>query len=118
MKKIYLAGKITGDLNYKEKFRRAEEELIRKRFIVLNPAFLPKGLEECEYMRICLPMLSVCDAIYLLEGWEESEGAVIEYLLAMKTGKEVIYGRKIRNEDKKHSSSTQKRFWGGIRTGR
>ncbi len=39
--------------------------------IVLNPAVLPDGLSQQQYMSICIPMLMCADAIYLLDGWEE-----------------------------------------------
>ena len=35
--KIYIAGKITGDPNYKAKFEAAAEEYKKKGYIVLNP---------------------------------------------------------------------------------
>lgn len=36
--KVYIAGKITGDSAYREKFRQTERELEAEGFIVLNPA--------------------------------------------------------------------------------
>lgn len=41
--KIYIAGKITGDLNYKKKFAKAEKELKALGFAVMNLAILPGG---------------------------------------------------------------------------
>jgi hypothetical protein len=46
--------------------------------VALNPAMLPAGLEHAEYMDICLAMIRSADTIYLLHGWEQSEGAQAE----------------------------------------
>jgi len=42
-------------------------------------AELPRDMTHEEYMKMSLCMLSLYDAIYLLEGWEESRGANREY---------------------------------------
>ncbi len=42
--KVYIAGKITGDSTYLEKFRKAQKALEGEGFIVLNPAELPEGM--------------------------------------------------------------------------
>lgn len=44
--KIYIAGKITGDENYREKFAKAQAELEKDGHIVLNPSVLPEGLTK------------------------------------------------------------------------
>lgn len=76
--KIFISGKITGDLGYREKFAQAEREIINKGHAVMNPAILPDGFSHAEYMKITLAMQSVCDATYMMPGWEESEGAKAE----------------------------------------
>ena len=92
--KIYISGKITGDSDYKGKFARAEEKLKAAGHVVMNPAILPDGFEYDEYMRICLVMLDVCDAIYLLTDWRQSGGARKEYNRAMWVGKNAIFEEK------------------------
>ena len=89
--KTYIAGPITGVEDYKEKFKEAEEYLKEEGCIVLNPSILPLGLTQEEYMRICIPMLNICDAIYMLVGWERSVGAKIEHSLAVQANKIIIY---------------------------
>ena len=64
--KVYIAGKITGNENYKAEFAEAEKKLRALGHIPLNPAVLPEGLEKADYMRICLAMLDSADAIGLL----------------------------------------------------
>lgn len=90
-KKIYIAGRITGYKEFKKHFGKAESMLKNFGYIVLNPAELPTGLSQEEYMIICIPMLQICDAIYMLEGWEDSVGANIEHSLAKQAGKKIFY---------------------------
>lgn len=89
--KVYIAGRISGYERYKEHFERIESELRYAGHTVLNPAILPSGLTQEEYMRICIPMLNVCDAIYMLKGWEYSVGAKIEHSLASQANKTIYY---------------------------
>lgn len=88
--KIYIAGKITGEPNYKEKFDIAATSLEAQGHIVLNPAELPEGMLPADYMRICFAMIDTADAIYLLKGWYSSSGASIERSYAMYTGKSIL----------------------------
>lgn len=90
MKKVYLAGKITGDPDYREKFQRVQEELEKKRYIVLNPAVLPAGMSNEEYMTICFAMLSVADMLVLLPDWKDSPGARLERAYAEYVGMEIM----------------------------
>ena len=87
---IYIAGKITGDPNYKEKFDIAATSLELQGHIVLNPAELPEGMLPADYMRICFAMIDTADAIYLLKGWYSSSGASIERNYAMYIGKSIL----------------------------
>ena len=85
--KIYIAGRITGNANYREEFDRAEREIRAVGDIPLNPAVLPDGLSPADYMRICTAMLDSADAIALLPSWACSRGARIEMELACYTDK-------------------------------
>ena len=55
----------------------------------LNPAILPDGLTQAQYMDICFAMIRAADAIYLLKGWQESKGAKAELAYAEKLGLEI-----------------------------
>lgn len=47
--KIYIAGKITGDPNYKDKFANMESELLKMPgTVIINPAKLPQGLTPAD----------------------------------------------------------------------
>ena len=89
-KVIYIAGPIKGHENYRNRFWHARKYLEGRGWIVLNPSVLPWGMPEDKYMPICLAMLEQADAIYMLEGWEDSSGATIEYLTAAYQGKQIL----------------------------
>ena len=76
--KIYIAGKITGDPGYLDKFRGEAERLEGLGHIVLNPAELPEGMNKAEYMRICFAMIDVADEVWMMPRWAASEGAALE----------------------------------------
>lgn len=76
--KIYIAGKITGDPGYREKFRKAAEELGKWGYTALSPAELPEGMATADYMRICFAMIDVADAVVFLPDAAESAGARLE----------------------------------------
>lgn len=89
--KVYIAGKVRGLKNYREKFKEAEDKLKEKGYVILNPAKLPEGMDAEDYMKICIPMLEVADSIYLLNNWRNSEGAKVEKAYAELQGKKIIY---------------------------
>jgi len=93
-KRIYLAGPMSGypDCNF-QAFHVAAERLAAAGWAVFNPAENfggRKDLPRAEYLRLDLAMLTQCDAIALLPGWEESRGAKLEYLVACELGCEAI----------------------------
>ncbi len=98
-KKIYLSGPITGAENYKEKFEEAESiiyALAEKQCVhvdVFNPAILPEGFTYKEYIDMCIPILSMCDQIVMLDDWETSRGATLEKIYAETVGINLTYLR-------------------------
>lgn len=89
--KIYIAGKITGLENFKEKFEKAHKDLIADGHIAMNPTVLPLGFEAEDYMHICYSMIDICDAIYLLDNWKTSKGANLEFDYAVKNKKIIMF---------------------------
>ena len=89
MKRIYIAGAITDNPNYREQFKAAEERLKKAGFAVINPC-KNEGFTYREYINMGLCELMHCDAIYLLKGYENSTGAMLEYDYARTVGLEVI----------------------------
>ena len=90
--KIYIAGKITGDPDYKEKFAEVAEELRQRGDSVMNPACLSEDKEFCwdDYMAISSAMQKTCDATVLLPDWQESRGARIEAHRAVELGQQLF----------------------------
>ena len=85
--KVYLAGRITGDSAYRAKFARAEQELMAQGYTVLNPAILPDGLTQEDYMRICFAMLEAAELAVFLPDYRESAGAMLEWSWCRYVGK-------------------------------
>lgn len=77
--KIYIAGKITGDPNYKDKFANMESELLKMpETVIINPAKLPQGLTPADYARICFAMIDSSDIVVFALDYKESSGALLE----------------------------------------
>lgn len=94
--KIYIAGKITGDPDYKKKFADAETALVRKGHSVMNPAWQNEGKEfnYADYMLVSEAMQKICNAIVLLDDWKESEGATLEHHRAILRGQKIFHSVK------------------------
>lgn len=93
--KIYISGAITGTDDYMERFAKAEKELTAKGWSVVNPAKvnaqLPEDTDYEDYMRMSFCMISMCEAIYLLRGFEKSRGAKRELEFAKSEDMEIMY---------------------------
>lgn len=83
-KRIYISGPITDNPDYKEDFARAEKWLWDNGYVPISPAKvngeipLEAEFTHSDYMDVCMPILHKCDGIYLLKGWQDSKGALIE----------------------------------------
>lgn len=93
--RVYIAGKITGDPNYKEKFKAAAEHLLGCGFQdgnVVNP--VEHCSEDWPWLRCmlrCLRLLCGCGWVAMLPDWKESRGAKIEHFVAQLFGKNIFY---------------------------
>lgn len=89
--KVFLSGPISSRLEtYKAEFDDAARIVSEAGHLPLNPATLPIGMEDRDYMRICLAMLDSADLLLQLPGWGKSAGAIAERTVAMKTGVESL----------------------------
>lgn len=66
-KKVYLAGAISTDPNYREKFRKAQEKIEELGFIVLNPTCIRDDLNYDDYFPICYGMLKICNYMVVID---------------------------------------------------
>lgn len=93
--KIYISGKISGtDLTEtRKRFAAAAKELQARDFTPVNP--FENGLTEHDsweaHMLKDIADLLQCNAIYMLQGWEDSKGARIEHYIATEIGMPIMY---------------------------
>lgn len=90
-KKIYIAGKITGDSDYQIKFMRARHQMTQQGYTVMTPAVLPEGMSRADYMRVCFAMIDVADAVAFLPDYTDSQGAMVEMAYCQYIGKETLH---------------------------
>lgn len=90
MTKVYIAGNISNNPNYIMDFAKAYFFLQSKGFIPLSPV-KEFGFKYKDYIDMGLAELSKCDAIYLLKGYENSKGAMLEKHYAETVGLEIMY---------------------------
>lgn len=93
--KVYISGQISG-LEYdvaRARFCKAEDFLKSIGVDAVNP--MDNGLPEestwIQHMCKDLEMLHECSHIYMLDGWQLSRGACIEYDFAVRTGKAIMF---------------------------
>lgn len=94
-KKIYIAGKISGEQRWSvfSKFMAAESQVKLKYpgCEVVNPIrFCGSEWPWLDCMRVCITHLMGCDAIYMLKDWKQSRGARLEHFIALKLGMRII----------------------------
>lgn len=107
---IYIAGPMRGypEFNFPA-FYAAEDDLVLQGITVFNPArhdiedlgMCVDGLtgdmselpdfDLIDALRWDVQRVLDADAIYMLQGWENSTGARAEHALAIAAGKEIIY---------------------------
>lgn len=91
MKTVYIAGKITGDHDYREKFDAARRALEALGFMVMSPAVLPWGFPYEAYGPIDAAMLDACEYVCFLPDWKDSRGAMYEFGRAVAGNKRILF---------------------------
>lgn len=98
--KVYISGKVSG-LDYElvqAKFAKAEAFLNEiDGFEAVNPLCngLPPEAPWSEHMARDIEMLHDCHCIYMLDDWQQSTGARIEYEIAVSEGKIILFASQI-----------------------
>ncbi len=111
MRKVYIAGPMRGYPNFNfDSFDAASTKLRHNNWTVISPAeidrlhegwgqYPPKGFVlSFDFMQKCIrrdvAMLlefKLGDAIFLLDGWEDSSGTSVELALAKYLGLTILY---------------------------
>ena len=97
---IYISGSISQNPNYKEQFAVAERQLIAAGHTVVNPA-RNTGNSYKEYIDKGLAQEMKCDAIYMLSGYEESTGAMLELQYAKAVDMKIMFEQEEKTMNKK-----------------
>lgn len=100
MVKVYISGPISKDPEQAERdFAEAEACINTLGFEAINPFqfnMWEKGAtshDHAAYMRLVLPKLFEAHMIFMLPGWEQSQGAKGELHIANLLGLPVMYAR-------------------------
>lgn len=94
--KVFISGPMSGKPNdNRAAFYKAQEELEKKGYSVWNPAWLAYP-SDTEFSKDAIhaidnEALRHCDAIYMLKGWQYSEGARNEYKIAIARDLDIMY---------------------------
>lgn len=98
--KLYVAGKISGEVGYRVKFAQACTEVATLGHVAVNPCELhtncdhPLDHSKESWQRIMkcdIRAMLDCDGVYALKDWQDSKGATIEVNLARALKMEVFY---------------------------
>jgi len=92
--KLYVSGAISGmpELN-KIKFEIATKQLRHLGYEVVNPHELCIGIPAAEWekcMKICICALCFCEVMIMLDDWQDSRGATLEFIIARSLGIKTI----------------------------
>lgn len=93
MKRVYLAGPISGTTDYVERFAEAKRQIenLGNGLEVVNPVEdAPLNASYREYINLGLAKLMTCDFICMLRGYEDSKGARAELAYARAVDMPVI----------------------------
>lgn len=86
---------IIGNKQSTQDFDCAEDYLRKQGYIPINPIkilqALPEEINNSDFTVIAFEIIRICDAVYLLHGWEMDLMARMEAAHAKRTEKEIYY---------------------------
>ena len=95
--KIYISGPISGIplAQARANFAAAAAAVESRGHEAVNPCktqeiLRPETTSWRHYMLVALALLDACDAVLLLDGWQESKGARLEYETAITQHKRIF----------------------------
>lgn len=97
---IYVAGAFRAKTQWgiMKNVRKAEDASLRLwklGYAVICPHTMTQHFQdECPdemWLEGCIELLKRCDAIYMVEGWQNSEGSLAELEVAKKIGLKIFY---------------------------
>ena len=93
--RVYISGPMQGHENYIERFGKCEDMLRIQGHDAVNPArlsdIIKSDMKTEDWLSIDLSLLRVCDAIYMMDGWQDSKGSNREYGFALGLGLKIMY---------------------------
>lgn len=93
--KIYLSAPISGeDLDkVRKKFKSAQIMFETVGYEVVNPMEngLPQDSTTNQHMKRDIQLLTECDAIFMMDKWNHSQGCYTEFMVATAIGCEIIF---------------------------
>ena len=92
--RYYISGKISGiEEEAPKHFERAEKFLVARGLFPVNPMKIEHNHKGywTDYMKSDIKVLCDCDGIYMLNNWQDSKGAKIEFQLAKDLELNIIF---------------------------
>jgi nucleoside 2-deoxyribosyltransferase len=89
--KVYISGPITGKENgNRAAFKAAADALIEKGLTPINPHDVGDEIQGSpswlDFMKVDIKAMLDADAVFVLPGWRESRGAMVEVRLSEMLG--------------------------------
>lgn len=85
---------IIGDRSRPEEFEKAEQLLEQRGHAPVNPVkvmqVLPGKITNADFTIIAFEFIKICDAVYLLDGWEKDLFARMEFAHAEREEKVIL----------------------------